>query len=89
MRRVKSSFEGLLVEGDSGEAEEVVLEVVEIPGNGLAIETGARIADLVVEVASGFDLKAREDGDNLAIGVDGARGDDVAVAMCAEKFEKT
>src|SRR5882672_2245282 len=34
----KIVFEGLLVEGDAGEAEEVIFEVIQIPGDGLAIE---------------------------------------------------
>ena len=68
-------LEGLLVEGNSGEAQKVVLEVVQVPGDGLAIEAGARIADLVVQVAAGLNLKARQHGDDFAIGFDGVRGD--------------
>jgi hypothetical protein len=60
----------LFVEGHAGEAEEIVLEIVEIPGDGLAIEAGARIADFVIEVAAGLDLKPRQHGDDFAIGFD-------------------
>ena len=74
-------FEGLLVEGNAGEAQEIVLEVVQVPGDGLAIEAGARIADFVVQVAAGFDLKARQNGDDFAIGFDGRRGDGFAGAI--------
>ncbi len=81
-------FEGLFAEGNSGKAEKVVLEVVEIPCNRLPIETGAGIADLVVEVPAGFDLKQWEGGDNLPIGVDGTRGDDIAGAIRTQEFEK-
>ena len=66
MSRREVVFESLLVEGNAGEAKEVVLEVVQVPGDGLAVEAGARIADFVVEVAAGFDLEARQDGDDSA-----------------------
>ncbi len=51
------NFKRLLVKGNSRKTEEVVLEVVQIPGNGLTVETRSRIANLVVQVAAGFDLK--------------------------------
>src|SRR2546426_6794422 len=41
----------------SGKAEKIILEIVQVPGDGLAVETGVGIADGVVEVAAGFDLK--------------------------------
>src|SRR5258707_10287657 len=41
-------FEGLFVEWNAGEAEEVVFEIVEIPNDRLAIEAAAREADGVV-----------------------------------------
>src|SRR5229473_4580146 len=33
-------FKGMFVEGNAGEAEEIVFEIVEIPGDGLVIEAG-------------------------------------------------
>src|SRR5437016_9864078 len=66
----------LLAEGKACEAQEVVLEIVEIPGNRLAVEASARIAQLIVQVASGLDLKARESGDDLAVSIRDFRGDD-------------
>ena len=74
-------FESLLVEGDSGEAEEIIFEIVEVPGDGLAIETRARVGDLVVEIARGFGLKPREDGGHFFVGGDDGRGDFGAVAI--------
>ena len=71
-------LEGLLVEGNSGEAKKVVLEVVEVPGDGLAIEARARVADFVVEVTACLNLEARQDGNNFAVGFDDLRGDCVA-----------
>src|SRR5882762_7943745 len=37
------AFQRLLVEGDAGEPKKVILEIVQVPRNGLAIETRARI----------------------------------------------
>jgi hypothetical protein len=47
----------------------------------LAVEAGDGIADGVVEVAASFDLEAREDGDDFAIGFDDLRGDGAALAI--------
>src|SRR6202158_3641429 len=43
-------FEGLFVERDAGEAEKIIFEIVQIPGDGLAIEAGDGIADFVIQV---------------------------------------
>jgi hypothetical protein len=79
-------FEGLLVEGDAGQAEKIVFEIVEIPGDGLAVEAGDGIADAVVQVAASFDLKAREDGDDSAIGFDDFGSDVFAVPIFGKEF---
>src|SRR6267142_4851126 len=60
----KIVFEGLFVEGNAGEAEEIVFEIVQIPGDGLAIKAGDGIADAIVQIAAGFDLKAGQHGDD-------------------------
>ena len=88
VKRREIVLQRLLVEGDAGEAQKVVLEIVQVPGDGLAVEARARIADLVVQVAAGLDLKARQHGDDLAIGFDDLRGDGVAGAIGAEEFEE-
>src|SRR5580704_7336926 len=82
-------FERVLVERDAGEAEKIVFEIVEIPGDGLAIEAGDGIADGVVEIAAGFDLEAREDGDDLFVGFDDLRSDGAALAIFGEKLEES
>src|SRR5256886_2255719 len=74
-------FERLLVEGDAGEAEEIIFEIVEIPDDGLTIEATAGIADGIVEIAAGFDLEFWEDLDDFAIGVDNRRRDDSTASM--------
>ena len=85
---VEIVFERMLVEGDSSEAEKIVFEIVEIPGDGLAIEAGDGIADGVIEVAAGFDLETREDGDDFFVGFDDLGSDGAAVAILGEKFEE-
>src|SRR5208283_1364774 len=50
-------FQVLLVEGHSGQPQKVVLEVVQIPRNRLAIEARSRIADSVIQIAPGDNLK--------------------------------
>src|SRR5215472_596393 len=62
---VEVVFEGAFVERNAGEAEKIVFAVVQVPGNGLSIEAGNGIAKAVVQIASGFDLKTREDGDGF------------------------
>ena len=81
-------FEGLLVEGNAGEAKKIVFEIVQIPGDGLTIEAGNGIADFVVQIEAGFDLEARQDGDDFAIGFDDFGGDVRAGAMFGEEFEE-
>ena len=81
-------FQRLLVEGNAGEPEEVILEIIQIPCDGLAIEAGARIAHFVVQIAARFDLKPRQHGDNFTIGGDGLGSDGRAVTMVREKFKK-
>ena len=81
-------FQRLLVEGNAGEPEKVIFEIIQIPRDGLAIEAGARIANFVVQIAARFDLKARQHGHNFAIGRDGLGSDGRAVPMVREKLKK-
>src|SRR6266850_2940548 len=84
----KIVLEGLFVEGDAGEAEEIILEVIQIPGNGLAIETGDGIADAVVQIAAGFDLKAGQHGDHFAISLDDWRSNVFTGAVFGKELEE-
>src|SRR5580658_2894958 len=84
----KIVFKSLLVERDAGEAEKIIFEIVEVPGDGLSIEAGDGIADGVVEIAAGFDLKARKDGDNFFVGFDDLRSDGATLAIFGEKLEE-
>ena len=81
-------FQRLLVEGNAGEPEKVILEIIQIPGDGLAVEAGARIADFVIQIAAGFDLKARQHGDNFAIGLDRLGSDVLAGTIGARETQR-
>src|SRR5690242_10040141 len=85
---VEVVFERLLVEGNSGETEKVVLEVVQVPGNRLAIEARARVADLVVQVASGLNLEARQGSNDTSVCFEGRRCNDISAAIAVEKFKE-
>ncbi len=80
-------FQRLFVEGDAGEPEKIILEVIQIPGDGLAIEAGARITHLVIQIAAGFDLKARQHGHHFAICLHRLRSDVLAGAIVARETQ--
>jgi hypothetical protein len=82
-------FERLLVEGYAGKAEKVVLEIVQVPGDGLAVEAGTRIANFVIQIASRLDLEARQDGDNFAIRFNDLGRDFVSGTIGAEEFKES
>src|SRR5260370_13233102 len=81
-------LEGMFVEGDASEAEEIVFEIVQIPSDGLAVEAGIGIADFIIQVAAGFHLEAGQHGDNLAIGFDDLGGDIFASAVVGKELEE-
>ncbi len=81
-------FEGVLVERNAGETQKVIFEIVEVPSDGLAIEASDGIADAVIEIAAGFDLKAWQDGYDFAIGFDNLGRDSGALAVFREQFEE-
>lgn len=78
----------MLIEGDAGKAEKIIFEIVEIPSDGLAIETGDGITDGVVEIAGGFDLEGRKDGDDFFVSFDDLGRDDGTLAIFGEEFEE-
>ena len=59
-------LEELFVEGDMGELEVVVLEIVEVPEDGLAVEVGAGVGVGEVEVGAGL-LDGGEVGEGLLV----------------------
>ena len=78
-------FQRLFVERNAGQAKKVVLEIVQVPGDRLAIEAAARIAHLVIQIASRLDLKAGQHGDHLAIGLDHLRSRYSRPLRCFER----
>src|SRR5271157_1935187 len=60
-------LQALLTEWNPGRAKEIVFEIVQIPRDGLAVEAGARIAGGIIQVAAGFDLETRQNGDDFAV----------------------
>ena len=78
----------LLAEGNSGKAQKIILEIVQIPGDGLAVEAIAGIADFVIEVASGLHLKTRQLGHHFAIGFNDRRSDGRAGAIGNKKIKE-
>jgi len=85
---VEVVLKSVFIERNAGKTQKIIFEIVEVPGDGLAIETRDGIADAVIQVAGGFDLKARQDGDDLAIGFDNLRRDGGALTILREKFEE-
>src|SRR5262249_47717126 len=67
---VEIVFEKLFVEGNSRQAKEIILEIVQVPDDGLSVKAAARITDGIVEIAARFDLKTWQGFDDFAIDVD-------------------
>ena len=78
----------MFVEGNAGEPQKVVFEIIQIPRDGLTIEAGSRIAQLVIQIAAGFDLKPRQNGHNFAVGLDRLRSNVFPGAILREKLKK-
>src|SRR5258706_9932114 len=81
-------FKGMFVEGDAGEAEKIVFEIIQIPGDGLAVENGVGETDFGGQVAAGFHLEAGQPGGNLAIGFRDLGGDIFASAVVGKELEE-
>ena len=81
-------FQRLFVEGNAGKPEEIIFEVVQIPGNGLPVETAARIALFVIQIAPRFHLETGKHFHHFAIGFHHGRGNAGAVAILGEEFEQ-
>ena len=84
----KISLQRLLIKWHAGEPQKIILEIVQVPGDGLAIEAGARIADLVIQIAARLDLKTRQRGNDFSIGFNRRRRDGFAVSICAKKLKE-
>ncbi len=81
-------FQRLFVELDPGEAQKVIFEVVQIPGDRLPVEAAARVAHVVVQVAAGFDLKQGQYPNRFKVGVHHVGADAVSGAVRLEELVK-
>src|SRR5690242_2933314 len=85
---VKIVLQRLFVKGNAGKPEEIVFEIVQIPGNRLAIEAAPGITDFVVQVAAGLDLEARQHAHDFAIGFHRRWSNVLPSAILGKKLEK-
>src|SRR5262249_42711086 len=69
--------------------EEIIFEVIQVPGDGLAIKAVARVADFVVQIMRGFNLKARQQIDDLLIDVNRLGSNVLAFAILGKKLKKS
>src|SRR5664280_3630866 len=76
------------MEGYAGEPKKIVLEIIQVPSDGLAIEAGTRIAHFVIQIAARFDLKARQHGHNFAIGFNRLGSNGLANAISRQKLKE-
>ena len=81
-------LEFLLVERDLGQLQEIVFEIIQVPHYGLAVEAGARVAELQVQAAAGLGLEARQAVQYFLIRRQDLGGDLRALALGAQVFEK-
>ena len=72
----------------AGQPEKIILEIIQVPGNRLAIKARARVADFVIHVAPGFHLEARQHLHHLYIGVHHGGGNVFACAIRHQKLKQ-
>ena len=81
-------LQSLFVERDSGEPQKIILKIVQIPRDGLPVKAGARITDLVIQIAARLHLKARQHGHHFSICLNDLGSDDITRAVCTQKLEE-
>src|SRR5215469_4496199 len=81
-------FERLFAEGDARQAKKIIFEVIQIPGDRLPVKACPRIANLVVQIACGFNLKTGQRGNRLAVGVHHRGSNARPCPVLRQKFEK-
>jgi hypothetical protein len=82
-------LESLFIKRYAGKPEEIVFEVIEIPRNGLSIETRPRVANPVIQIPPCFDLELRQQSDGHSISFNHRFGDLSADSMTREKLEES
>src|ERR1039458_9564399 len=84
----KVMLQRLFVEGYAGKPQEIILEIVQVPGDGLAIEAGSRITHFVIQVTACLDLKTRQRGNDLAVRFNRLLRDAIADTTLAKKIKE-
>src|SRR6185312_3785299 len=82
-------FQRLLIERNPAQPQKVIFEVVEVPGNRLAVKAGAGIANFVIEIAACLHLKTRQQCNHTAIGLDDGRGNVIALPIPREELKQS
>src|ERR1700756_3610799 len=78
----------LLAERNARQTQKVVIEIIQIPRNGLPIKAPARITHLVIQIAARLNLKPRQCSDHCPVGFDYRGGNPVARPMLRKKLEE-
>src|SRR5437764_10363138 len=63
----KIIFQRLLIERNACETKKIIFEIVQVPGNRLAVKAAPRITHFVIQIATSLDLEARQHGNRLAV----------------------
>ena len=82
-------FQRLFVEGNSRKSQEIVFEIIQIPGNRLPVEAVAGITEGIIEIFSGFDLKPWQYSDRLPVRTHNIGANIVAGAVFRQEFKKS
>src|ERR1700726_1921144 len=81
-------FQRLLAERNTRKPQKIVLEIIQVPRDGLPIKAPARITHLVIQIAAGLDLKPRQCSDHFPVGFDYRKVDPIARPMLRKKLEE-
>jgi hypothetical protein len=76
------------VEVHTGQPEEVILEIIKIPGNGLPVEAVSRIAVFVIEVPRGLNLEPWQHLHHFAVSCNHLRSNLRTVALAREELKQ-
>src|ERR1700730_1944635 len=82
-------FKRLLVERNARKPEKIILEIVQVPRDGLPIETTDGVANLIIQVTASFHLKSRQHRNHFVIGLQDRCRDVFALAIRGEKLEES
>src|SRR5262249_56640231 len=79
--RAEVVLKRLFAEGISRQSQKIVFEVIQIPRDRLTIKAAPRVADFVVQITSGLDLKSRQGRNRFSVGFDDCSSNILALAI--------